>query len=66
MRFEVINRNNVTVMNTEFIECIPSDEVLQLMSEAGHKFKVDKKIISRKKISRRLQRKIWIKSQVIM
>lgn len=50
MRFEVINRNNVTVMNTEFIECIPSDEVLQLMSEAGHKFKVDKKIISRKKI----------------
>ena len=50
MRFEVINRNNITVMNTEFIECIPSDEVLQLMSEAGHKFKVDKKIISRKKI----------------
>lgn len=50
MRFEVINRNNVTVMNTEFIKCIPSDEVLQLMSEAGHKFKVDKKIISRKKI----------------
>ena len=50
MRFEVINRNNVTVMNTEFIECIPSDKVLQLMSEAGHKFKVDKKIISRKKI----------------
>lgn len=50
MKFEVINRNNVTVMNTEFIECIPSDDVLQLMSEAGHKFKVDKKIISRKKI----------------
>lgn len=50
MKFEVINRNNITVMNTEFIECIPSDDVLQLMSEAGHKFKVDKKIISRKKI----------------
>lgn len=50
MRFEVINRNNITVMNTEFIECIPSDETLQLMSESGHKFKVDKKIISRKKI----------------
>ena len=43
MKFEVINSNSSTLMQTETWVCIPDEETLKSMSKAGYKFKLDGK-----------------------
>lgn len=50
MKFEIINQDEKTVMQTEFTECIPDKETIDLMIKGRYKFKIDGKIVSRKKI----------------
>lgn len=50
MKFEVINRHNVTVMFTEEVKYIPTPAELKLMSEAGYKFKIDEKSVTLKQL----------------
>lgn len=46
MKFEVIDKNGITVMHTSHNCCIPDDSVLKQMQTAGYKFRVDNKIYS--------------------
>lgn len=55
MKFEIINDKSKTVMQTEYISCIPDKDELNSMQIAGYKFKIDGKIISAKKL------KEWLK-----
>ena len=50
MKFQVISQNNMPLMATTSIECIPSSTELISMEKVGYKFKIDNKIVSRKKI----------------
>lgn len=49
MLFQVINGIGIPVMSTEFASCIPDDEQLSSMYNAGYKFKLDGKTITKKK-----------------
>ena len=55
MKFEIINTENKTVMNTTDVSCIPEKELLMSMSKSGYKFKIDGKILSVKKIIAQLK-----------
>ena len=57
MKFEIVNQDGKTVMQTESTECIPDRENIDLMIKGKYKFKIDGKIVSKKKIDeiRRLQ-----------
>ena len=50
MKFEVINDKNKVVMHTESMSCIPNREIVESMITSGYKFKVDNKILTKKKI----------------
>lgn len=50
MKFEVINDDGTTVMFTTDVLCIPNSAQLNSMGQAGYKFKIDGKIVGRKKI----------------
>lgn len=50
MKFEVINDKNKVVMHTESISCIPDRGIIESMIAAGYKFKIDNKILTKKKI----------------
>lgn len=52
MQFEVINREKIGVMVTEYTECIPSQEVLRDMEKHGFTFKLDGKRITPREIER--------------
>ena len=58
MKFEIINTENKTVMNTTSVSCIPDKDSLISMSKSGYKFKIDGKILSTKKIIEQLKGKI--------
>ena len=51
MKFEIINDKNKIVMNTIHECCIPSKDILTSMLNAGYKFKLDGKILSKKAIN---------------
>ena len=55
MKFEVINSNSTTLMQTETWLCIPDEDTLKSMSNAGYKFKLDGKTITTKKIKEKLE-----------
>ena len=49
MIFEVVNDKNKTVMSTTYVSCIYDKDILNSMSKAGYKFKLDGKVITIKK-----------------
>ena len=51
MKFEVINDKNKVVMHTLSPSCIPSKDILTSMLNAGYKFKLDGKMLSKKAIN---------------
>ena len=55
MRFEVINDRNKTVMQTAHMSCIPDKELLNAMSKAGYKFKLNGKMTTIKKLSDKIK-----------
>lgn len=55
MKFEVINDKNTVVSITHHQECIPSKKVLTAMSKAGHRLRLNGKIMSLKKILEQLE-----------
>ena len=55
MKFEVINSNSTTVMQTETWACIPDEDTLKSMAKAGYKFKLDGKAITTKKLNEKLE-----------
>lgn len=57
MKFEIINDKNKTVYYTYNTECVPCKEHLASMTNAGYKFKIDGKIVSKKKIEELINRK---------
>lgn len=50
MKFEVVNDKNKTVYYTHKEKDIPCKEYLNSMGGAGYKFKIDGKILSKKKV----------------
>ena len=50
MKFEIINQEDKTVMQTGYVECIPDKETIDFMIMGRYKFKIDGKIVSKKKI----------------
>lgn len=50
MKFEVINDKGQTVMATTSTSCIPNKDILESMSKAGYKFKVNGKVITKKQL----------------
>lgn len=50
MRFQVLNDKGVAVMGTSYLSCIPDRTQIESMAKAGYRFKLDGKIISRKKL----------------
>ena len=50
MKFQVVNRDNIPVMCTESVSCVPDEKELLSMQKAGYKFKVDGKVMTIKKI----------------
>lgn len=50
MKFEIINQEDKTVMQTGYVECIPDKETIDFMIRGRYKFKIDGKIVSKKKI----------------
>lgn len=57
MKFEVISDKNKTVSYTFKIGDIPPKEYLNSMANAGYKFKMDGKIVSKKKIEELIKQK---------
>ena len=55
MNFEIINDKNKVVMHTTDTTCIPEKDVLNLMSKAGYKFKLNGKTITTKKLNEQLK-----------
>lgn len=55
MTFEVINDKNNVVMYTHHLSLIPNDNMLELMSEANLKFRLDGKITPLKKLKKQLK-----------
>lgn len=51
MKFEVVNDRGVTVMTTSYAECVPDEKLLSIMAKSGHKFRLDGKAASIKKIT---------------
>lgn len=50
MLFQVINNKDVPVMRTEYISCISDESQLSVMVKAGYKFRLDGKVVSKKKV----------------
>lgn len=50
MKFEILDEKGKAVFNTNMIECIPVKNHIDMMSKSGYKFKIDNKIISKKKL----------------
>lgn len=50
MKFEVFNEKGVGVMETAYPTCVPCDRHLDSMVKAGYKFKIDGKIVNKKKV----------------
>lgn len=50
MKFQVLSQNNTPLMVTASIKCIPTSKELISMERAGYKFKMDNKMVSRKKV----------------
>lgn len=50
MRFEVVNSRGVVVMSCASVSCIPPDSQLKSMEWYDHKFRLDGKNITRRKI----------------
>ena len=50
MKFEILDEKGKAVFNTTMIECIPVKNHIDMMSKSGYKFKIDNKIISKKKL----------------
>jgi hypothetical protein len=50
MKFEVLNSIGKTVMQCSEINCIPDNNQLSLMANAGYKFKINDKVVSQNKI----------------
>lgn len=55
MKFEVINDKSNTVMSTKSITCIPDKDMLSSLSKAGHRFKLDGKIITIKRLIEKIK-----------
>lgn len=55
MIFEVVNDKNKTVMSTTYVSCIYDKDILNSMSKAGYKFKLDGKTITVKKLDEKLK-----------
>lgn len=50
MIFQILNEIGETVMYTENTKYIPNKQQIDIMAKAGYKFKMDNKIISKKKL----------------
>ncbi len=50
MRFEVVNSRGAVVMSCASVSCIPPDSQLKSMEEYDHKFRLDGKNTTRRKI----------------
>ena len=50
MKFEVVNSGGETVMQTEYIECIPDQTILDAMYKSGYRFKLNGKMATKKKV----------------
>lgn len=50
MKFEVITNKGIALMSCTTASCIPSLEQLKSISDAGHKFRINGKIMSIKKV----------------
>ena len=50
MKFEVVNDKGQVVMTTTFASCIPDKDILKSMSESGYKFRIDGKVVAKKKL----------------
>lgn len=50
MKFEVINSGGETVMQTEYVECIPDQAILDAMYKSGYRFKLNGKVATKKKV----------------
>lgn len=50
INFQIINNKSEIVFDTKFWSCVPEDEQLQKMREAGYKFLMGGKAISLNKI----------------
>lgn len=50
MKFEVIDNKGNTIFNTTEKTCLPSKSEIESQAGAGYKFKIDGKIISKKKL----------------
>lgn len=57
MQFEVINENKATVFYTYKEADIPPSEYLSSMQDGGYKFKVDGKVVSKKKVEELIKKK---------
>lgn len=51
MKFEVVNQDGKTVMQTNYIECIPDKEIINSMIKNKYKFRIDDKVATIKKIN---------------
>ena len=50
MKFECVNRDGRTMSSTTYMSCLPTERQIESMSNVGYKFKLDGKIISKKKV----------------
>ena len=55
MRFEVINSESTTLMQTTTWLCIPDKPMLTSMAKAGYRFKLDGRIITPKKLDEKMK-----------
>lgn len=51
MKFEVINDKGQVVMTTTSENCIPDKDDIESMSKSGYKFRIDGKVVTKKKLS---------------
>ena len=50
MEFEVLNDRGQVLMTTSATVCIPNKTTIEFMIKAGYKFRIDGKLVSKKKI----------------
>ena len=50
MKFEIVNKYDKVVHNISLVECLPSKEQINSMLKAGYTFKLDGKILTKKKL----------------
>ena len=55
MKFEVVNDKNKAVMSTTSWSCVYDKDILNSISKAGYKFKLDGKAITLKKLNEKLK-----------